>query len=59
MSEVPINVIIPSASQSSAASMSSVFVLVNARISASNPSLAIAFTDSLSFVETIGKPASI
>ena len=59
MSEVPTNVIIPSTSQSNAASMSSGFVLVNAKISAFKPSLAIAFTVSLSFSETIGKPASI
>ena len=51
--------VIPSTSQSSAASMSSVLVLVNPRIVASRPSLAIVLTDSLSFSDTIGKPASI
>ena len=59
MSEVPTKVMIPSTSQSRAASMSSGFVLVNARISASKPSFAIAVTLSLSLSETIGKPASI
>ena len=59
MSEVPINVITPSTSQSRAASMSSFFVLDKEMIWALRPSEVMAFTDSCSFLETIGKPASI